>query len=171
MEPVAPEIIIRPFRASDTSAVIDLIVPIQREEFGIAINAADQPDLHDIARFYQHGAGNFWVAVGNSAVLGTIGLLDIGDRQAALRKMFVARTHRGAALGVARRLLETLLAWAEAQGLREIYLGTTAKFLAAHRFYEKNGFQELPQHELPASFPIMAVDTKFYCYRLVSPTH
>jgi predicted N-acetyltransferase YhbS len=41
-------------------------------------------------------------------------------------------------------------------------LGTTAKFLAAHRFYEKNGFREIAQTELPASFPVMTVDTKFY---------
>jgi hypothetical protein len=52
--------------------------------------------------------------------------------------------------------------------MREIYLGTTAKFLAAHRFYEKNGFEELLQSELPARFPLMSVDTKFYRYA-VSP--
>jgi hypothetical protein len=48
------------------------------------------------------------------------------------------------------------------QGLWEVYLGTTEKFFAAHRFYEKNGFREIAQTKLPASFPIMTVDTKFY---------
>lgn len=47
--------------------------------------------------------------------------------------------------------------------VREIFLGTTAKFLAAHRFYEKNGFREIARSELPESFPIVSVDTKFYC--------
>ena len=46
--------------------------------------------------------------------------------------------------------------------VREVYLGTTAKFLAAHRFYEKNGFVEIDHSELPESFPVMVVDTKFY---------
>ena len=48
------------------------------------------------------------------------------------------------------------------KGIREIYLGTTPKFLAAHRFYEKNGFAEIGKESLPEAFPIMSVDTKFY---------
>ena len=95
-------------------------------------------------------------------MVGTLALLDIGNERAALRKMFVTATHRGAEHGVARRLLETLLTWCQSRGDGEVYLGTTAKFLAAHRFYEKNGFREIAQAELPSSFPIMLVDTKFY---------
>jgi hypothetical protein len=45
-----------------------------------------------------------------------------------------------------------------------IYLGTTAEFIAAHKFYEKNGFTEVPKANLPETFPVMAVDTKFYMY-------
>jgi hypothetical protein len=33
---------------------------------------------------------------------------------------------------------------------------------AAHRFYERNGFDEIDARALPASFPRMAVDTRFY---------
>jgi hypothetical protein len=46
--------------------------------------------------------------------------------------------------------------------VREIYLGTTARFLPAHRFYEKNGFREITRSELAERFPVIAVDTKFY---------
>jgi GNAT superfamily N-acetyltransferase len=80
--------------------------------------------------------------------------------------MFVSATHRGPAHGTAKRLLDTLLDWCHAHAVREVHLGTTAKFLAAHRFYEKNGFQEIPRAELPPSFPVMVVDTKFYVRRL-----
>jgi N-acetylglutamate synthase-like GNAT family acetyltransferase len=52
--------------------------------------------------------------------------------------------------------------WARQQGVRQIFLGTTAKFLAAHRFYEKNGFRQIEQAELPPTFPVMVVDTRFY---------
>ena len=45
---------------------------------------------------------------------------------------------------------------------REILLGTTAQFIAAQRFYEKNKFDNLEKHELPPEFPIMSVDVKFY---------
>jgi hypothetical protein len=46
--------------------------------------------------------------------------------------------------------------------VKEIYLGTTEKFLAAHRFYERNGFQQIAPSELPLKFPKMALDTRFY---------
>jgi N-acetylglutamate synthase-like GNAT family acetyltransferase len=155
-------IAIESFTASHSAAVAALIVSIQREEFEIPVTLADQPDLLDIAGYYQHGAGNFWVALANERVIGTISLLDIGNAQGALRKMFVHSDFRGPRYGVAVSLLDTLLAWSEEQSLLEIFLGTTAKFLAAHRFYEKNGFDEIPKAELPPSFPVMAVDTKFY---------
>jgi N-acetylglutamate synthase-like GNAT family acetyltransferase len=63
---------------------------------------------------------------------------------------------------VAKRLLDTLTAWAEQKKVRRIFLGTTDKFRAAHRFYEKSGFTEITRDALPATFLFMAVDTKFY---------
>ncbi len=95
-------------------------------------------------------------------MVGSIALLDIGEGLGALRKMFVAADHRGAGAGVARRLLSRLLDHARAQHLRTIYLGTTDKFLAAHRFYEKHGFELVDAAMLPASFPRMSVDSRFY---------
>lgn len=153
---------VRPFEPEDTRGVAALIVPIQQAEFGIAVTLADQPDLGDIAAFYQRGHGNFWVAEADGQVVGTIGLLDIGPRQAALRKMFVAAPFRGREHGVAARLLDALFAWCAAGSITEIYLGTTDRFLAAHRFYEKNGFVEIARNDLPGCFPVMAVDSKFY---------
>lgn len=155
-----------PFAKSHQDGVIDVILPIQREEFAIAITLGEQPDLLDIPGFYQRGAGNFWVALCAGDVVGTIALLDLGNAQGALRKMFVKAPFRGDVAGeatsVARRLLDTLLASSAQRSVREVYLGTTAKYLAAHRFYEKNGFVEIAKSELPSTFPVMAVDTQFY---------
>ena len=151
-----------PFAARFRDEVSRLIVAIQRGEFAIDITAEQQPDLADIPGFYQVRGGGFWVALDAERVVGTIGLLDIGSGQGALRKMFVDRDHRGPGHGTAKRLLDTLLDRARARDFRELYLGTTAKFLAAHRFYEKHGFAEVPREALPPAFPIMAVDTKFY---------
>lgn len=151
-----------PFRPEHADGVVALIVPIQQSEFGIQITVDDQPDLADIPGFYQQGDGNFWVALDGGRVVGTIALLDIDHGQSALRKMFVAASHRGAQHGVAQRLLQTLIAWCRARGVREVYLGTTDRFLAAHRFYEKNGFALIDRNHLPQRFPVMAVDTRFY---------
>jgi GNAT superfamily N-acetyltransferase len=151
-----------PFSPVHAAGVVAVILPIQQSEFEIPITLEEQPDLRDIPGFYQRGNGNFWVALDGESVVGTVALLDIGNGQAALRKMFVSASHRGGERAVAKRLLETLLAWCRARGVREVVLGTTAKFLAAHRFYEKSGFREIAREALPESFPVMAVDTKFY---------
>jgi N-acetylglutamate synthase-like GNAT family acetyltransferase len=160
------EILIAPFSDAHQQGVLDVILPIQQREFGIPIAAADQPDLVNIPEFYQSGTGGFWVARSNGEVVGTVGLKDIGSGQTALRKMFVAAPFRGRELGVAGKLLDVLLAHARAKGVAEIFLGTTDKFLAAHRFYEKRNFMELPKAELPEAFPVMAVDSKFYLLRV-----
>ncbi len=156
------DIVIRPFQPGDEQGVIGVILPIQREEFGVAITAADQPDLAAIPDFYQSGKGGFWVAEKGGKIVGTISLKDIGNGEAALRKMFVAAEVRGREFGVAARLLEALMAHASDARLKTILLGTTDRFLAAHRFYEKNGFAEVAAEELPENFPRMVVDSKFY---------
>jgi GNAT superfamily N-acetyltransferase len=142
--------------------VIDLILPIQTAEFGVPTTLADQPDLADVPRHYGRGNGAFWVATDGDEVVGTIALLDIGVGDFALRKMFVNSKYRGKEFGVAAKLFATARAWAEACGYKRIILGTTDGMLAAHRFYEKNGFVRLQREELPANFPQVRVDTVFY---------
>jgi N-acetylglutamate synthase-like GNAT family acetyltransferase len=145
-----------------------LILGIQQREFGLPLDLEAQPDLIDIRRAYGQGASNFWVALAGREVVGSIALLDIGKGNGALRKLFVKAPFRGARHGVARRLLDGLLAWAEIQLLRRIYLGTHAKLIAAHRFYEKNGFRRIERRELPAAFPVTTVDTIFYRLELAA---
>ena len=157
---------IQPFSEEYLSGVVDVILPIQQSEFDIPITLDAQPDLLDIPAFYQKENGNFWVALNGSQVVGTIALIDIGNREGALRKMFVKSDYRGAAFGVAQELLKVLINWCKQKNFSVIYLGTTPKFLAAHRFYEKNAFTEIKKNDLPDSFPVMTVDTKFYKYSL-----
>ncbi len=150
--------------------IAELIVEIQSKEFSIPITLSDQPDLQQIASFYQRAAGNFWIARDGQKVVGTVGLLDIGNNQAALRKMFVAKEYRGKEFGVAQALLQKLLEWARQNELVSVYLGTTSAFIAAQRFYEKNRFSKISKDTLPKSFPIMAVDSVFYEKRLDAST-
>jgi N-acetylglutamate synthase-like GNAT family acetyltransferase len=147
-------------------AVADLILGIQNKEFGIPITLASQPDLDKIPLFYQTNSGNFWIAKIDGEIIGTISLLDIGDHKAALRKMFVNKDRRGKQMGVGQKLLDTLVDWARHKGIRAIFLGTTDKFVAAQRFYEKNGFKEIEKQALPKTFPLMEVDSKFYRFSI-----
>lgn len=157
-----PPVAITAFRPGSEADVVALIVGIQAGEFGVRITAADQPDLADIPGFYQSGAGGFWTAMADGEIVGTIALRDCGGGLGALRKMFVAPTWRGREQGVGARLLAHLLDHARAAGLETVMLGTTAQFVGAHRFYEKNGFVEIAVDALPPSFPRMPLDTKFY---------
>lgn len=142
--------------------ILNLILNIQNNEFNIEISADQQPDLSNIEAYYQRGLGNFWVALHNNIVVGTISIRDISNAQVALRKMFVQKEYRGRKYEIASKLLAKALEWASSKNIKEIFLGTTPKFIAAHRFYEKNDFVEITKERLPANFPIMEVDTKFY---------
>lgn len=164
--PDTPALTIASYVPGDEDAIIGLIVPIQAEEFGVPITAADQPDLYDIPGFYLPGAGGFWVARDGDAVVGTIALKQFGGDQGALRKMFVAPDYRGAPHRLGQVLLDTLIDHARARGLRRILLGTTEAFLAAHRFYERNGFVRITKDALPPDFPLAPVDTRFYALAL-----
>jgi len=155
-------ITVRPYKSGDEQAIGALITSIQRDEFEIPLTLAEQPDLADIDGFYGQGSSGFWIAENAGSLVGCIGLLDITNKQAALRKMFVQKNYRGSDFGVAKSLLDALLAACKERAIGEIYLGTTADFLAAHRFYEKNGFRRFSNTDLPPRFPIMAVDNRFY---------
>ncbi len=153
---------IKEFDTSYKQEIMDLIVGIQRDEFQIPITAECQPDLQDIPGYYQQGMGNFWIADIGGCVAGTIALIDIGNNQGVIRKMFVKNEFRGKEFGVSSALLVELLVWANGHHIKEIFLGTIDKFIGAHKFYEKNGFNLIQKNDLPTNFPMMEVDHRFY---------
>jgi N-acetylglutamate synthase-like GNAT family acetyltransferase len=150
------------YSKKDEQLVIDLILPIQQQEFGVPVTIADQPDLLDVENFYFKGDGHFWVVKENDLVIGSIALVDIGNRQSALRKMFVREDFRGKEHGVGQQLLNHVISWCKQKGIDEIYLGTFDKLVAAQRFYSRNGFAAINKHALPTRFPLMQVDNRFY---------
>jgi len=153
---------IRDFVRADADAVGALVIAIQRYEFGLDVTFDDQPDLIDIDTHYRRGRGNFWVALICDAIVGTLGLIDIGLRHGVMRKLFVAKEFRGEPFCVANALLIALLRHAAAAGLQDLSVGTTADFVAAQRFYAKHGFGETSPRNLPANFPFTPIDARFF---------
>ena len=139
-----------------------MIVGIQHGEFGVEITADDQPDLKDIRNFYQKDNGNFWIALNEKKVVGTISLVDIGNDQVGLRKMFVKNGFRGKPLNIGQQLMDTAYNWCTEKSIKQIFLGTVPHYYAAHRFYEKNGFNRLEKNQLPKAFHLMDADKWFY---------
>jgi GNAT superfamily N-acetyltransferase len=163
--------IIQPYDPRYKDQVIDLILNIQVGEFSVPVTIKDQPDLENIPTYYQHNNGQFWVALLNDQIIGTIALYDIKNQRVTLKKMFVAKEHRGKDKGVAQALLDAAINWCKQKHVKEIYLGTVAILHAAHRFYEKNNFIEVPKSALPNNCSVMEVDTKFYKYVVDSINH
>jgi GNAT superfamily N-acetyltransferase len=142
--------------------IINIILPIQQIEFNVPVTLEGQPDLLDIETNYHQTGGNFWGAFHNGELVGTIGIIAIGNNAGALRKMFVRKEYRGKELGIGQLLLNELIAYCNQNQINAIYLGTVDMLKAAHRFYEKNGFTQLAKTALPQSFPLMGADTIFY---------
>jgi GNAT superfamily N-acetyltransferase len=153
---------INPLNNSYCEAIINIILPIQQIEFNVPVTLEGQPDLLDIETNYHQTGGNFWGAFYNGELVGTIALIAIDNNGGALRKMFVRKEYRGKELGIAQLLLDTLIAYCKQNDINSIYLGTVDMLKAAHRFYEKNGFTQLPKTALPESFPLMGADNIFY---------
>ena len=154
--------IIQVYNKKYQQQVIDLILNIQQNEFHVPVTIKDQPDLLNIENFYCSKNGNFWVALENDDIIGTIALIDIENDQSCLRKMFVHKDYRGKEKGVGQSLFDALFNWCREKNIKEVYLGTIDTMIAAHKFYIRNGFVEIDKTQLPATFPVMKVDNKFF---------
>ena len=158
----ARSFVIRPYQSPDLDQLVFLILDIQQNEFHVPITIHDQPDLLNIESIYKRGKGNFWCAIEDDKVVGTIGMIDIGDHMGVIRKMFVHKNYRGKDKGAAQELLNNLFDWSSSNDIRELLLGTIDTMHAAHRFYIRNGFVEIKKESLPPSFPLMPVDNVFF---------
>lgn len=153
---------IQPFESNYQTEVVNLIERIQVGEFNIPIEDGQRRELQSIAKSFQKDKGNYWIALDNEKVIGTIAVIDIGHQAFELRDVFLDKDYRGASTGCAKKLLDTVLAWSKEHDVHTIYLGTTLAFRAAHRFYEKHGFCEIKREEMPAYCQPMDCDEKFY---------
>ncbi len=64
--------------------IISLILDIQNNESKINLSLEEQPDLFNINKSYQQGGGEFWIAVFDGKVIGTIGLMMKENRNSLL---------------------------------------------------------------------------------------
>lgn len=127
-----------------------MVLAIQNGEYGLELTTEEQPDLADIPRAYADGG--FWIATGaDDAVIGSIGLLRYGSRQAVLKKFFVAAPYRGPN-GPASALYGRLIQFARDQGIEEIFLDTPSAATRSHGFYRRAGFDVVDRGGLPEGY-------------------
>ncbi len=122
--------------------VKDLIFDVYEKERG-RHSTTDRPDLNQIKEIYQDDNGNFWVALKEGRVIGTIGLINQGKDKASMHRFCVKKEFRGREKGVSAKLYSAFLEFAVNRGYKKIFLGTTSDAEAAIKFYERNGFVKI----------------------------
>jgi len=125
---------------------IELIFDILENEFS-RHSKSGRPDLYNISEEYQKNNGNFWIAIDNENVVGTIALRDCGNDVGFLERMYVKRELRRTGLG--SKLSSGLINFAKNKSYKEIFLSTWEETVSANNFYIKNGFGRI--ESLPAN--------------------
>lgn len=142
--------------------IINMIENIQKNEFAIPIT--DDINLCILKAekdFHYNSSYNFWYAIDpNGSIIGSIGLKKIDDQYGEIKKLFVVKEYRNK--GVAQRLMNTLIKAAAKHEFDFLILGTVDKLQAAHKFYNKYGFEQINQQDLPARFEVCHLDTMFF---------
>lgn len=141
---------IKPYFGKYDNEIISLILDIQNNESKINLSLQEQPDLLDIHHAYQENGGEFWLALSDGKVVGTLGLMLKKDHCAVMKKFFVDAAYRSH--GVGASLYQELLKFAEQKNVKHIILDTPSVAHAAHRFYERAGFHKIRTEELPVPY-------------------
>ncbi len=155
---------IEPYSGKWDSEIISLILSIQNDEAKIGLSLQEQPDLLDIHGSYQQTGGEFWIALSDDKVVGTIGLMLKDNHCAVLKKFFVKKEFRSQKVGLA--LYRELLKFAGNAWIQQIILDTPSVALASHRFYEKAGFCRIRAEELPIPYSYPDRDSILYMLNL-----
>lgn len=142
--------------------IIALILNIQNGEAKINLSVEEQPDLLDIPLFYQKNGGEFWIAVENDKVIGTIALMNYGGGNGVLKKFFVDKNYRSKRVGYA--LYMKLEQFSRENKIHTIVLDTPSVAKESHRFYERSGFRKIDKSVLP--FKYEYPDKESYLYLL-----
>ena len=140
--------------------IISLILDIQNKEAKIDLSIEEQPDLLDINHYYQQDGGEFWIALSEKKVIGTIGLMLKEQKCAVMKKFFVKKEFRSQKTGLA--LYNELLDFAEKVVVQHIILDTPSVAHASHKFYEKAGFHKINTSELPIAYSYPDRDSILY---------
>lgn len=76
--------------------------------------------------------------------VGVVGLRDLGDDVAEMKRLYIDPAGRGQNLG--RRLADAVLTEARQLGYRAIRLDTFPSMVAANRIYDALGFRDIPPY-------------------------
>jgi GNAT superfamily N-acetyltransferase len=135
-------ICVRTADATDGPAVRDLILAGLAQRWG-TLDATRTRDLDDLTA--AHPGSLTVVVLDDDVVVATGTVVPRADRRAEVVRMSVASGRRRAGLG--RRVLDELTSVATGWSCTHLVLETTATWLDAVEFYERNGFRRTHQSD------------------------
>lgn len=134
---------------ADSDRLIALMEDAWRPYPGCVMDVdGELPELRRPASHWLARGGRLWVSEQADALIGSIAVDPIKDgplqeeTAIEIHWMYVDRAAHGR--GVAQALYAKALAFARERGVDRIELWTDTRFLRAHAFYEKLGFQRSP---------------------------
>ncbi len=152
------EFTIEPFQFSHQPSINALSKEIQKEFF-IPFSSAGAKTIYELSLDPKQ---QYWCAISHGKVIGTIGIIDIGNASGVVKRMFLKKGFRGEKYNISKKLLQLVIYYGIEHNMKQLYLGTMLQFAAAQKFYLKNGFVEVAKEELPSNFPANDQDTIFY---------
>ncbi len=132
--------------------VIDLVLTCRNNGSKPIKGIELQPDLLNIQSEYIEKGGNFWVALHDDKVVGTIAFSPYPNKKTGvLKKFFVHENFRGHPNYLGQKLYATFLEYVKANNFNTIILETLkdADRKRALNFYKKAGFKQVAYEDLP----------------------
>ncbi len=157
MENSSSKMKIRSATTEDEPAVRELVFSIlESYELEPSPQGTDA-DLYDFKRYYFDRGGDFSVMMDQDQIIGTVAILNEGNRVCELRKMYLDSRYRRRGLG--RQLMEYGLAKARELGFRRVTLETATALKEAVTLYESYGFKRVQsERQAPRCDISMALD-------------
>lgn len=137
---------VEPAGRADAPDVIRLIARVFAEYGFVFEPAAEVPDLLAFARHYAPPHGAFFVVREGAEVVGSVGVERLRPGAAELHRLYLDPHLRGR--GIGRALVEAVIGWCRAEGLRHLVLWSDTRFDRAHALYERMGFQQTGERAL-----------------------
>ncbi|HEV7699122.1 MAG TPA: GNAT family N-acetyltransferase [Pyrinomonadaceae bacterium] len=107
-----------------------------------AVETHDRDILDDPERWVIEPGGEIFMAVADGLAVGTVALIPAADGILELTKMAVSPAFQGQ--GIADRLIDACIGFAQDTGTLTIFLESHTKLAPALNLYRKHGFIEVP---------------------------
>ena len=133
---------IRPFTSADQPAVRTLVLAGLRDHWG-TLDPTLNPDLNDLAGWYEPLDGCIVVAEIDDEIVGTGTMHRVDDQTGVLVRMSVSGLHRGR--GIGKALVRSLADEAHSRGYTRLICETTDTWQDAIALYLATGFTIVDQ--------------------------